>query len=258
MSERRNKLEWKHKCSLAWLKERQYYLTASEIKKLLPITATGRNRTVSDMDRIKVMSSKMVTLTEDDCWSYGAAARGHIMEPYAITTLNEILSDKGRIERFYWWDDALVKRQDRMIAFSPDAMNVPMANNFEAPSAIAEVKSYGAEKHLATAYTPKDKIEERWQIATAMALYESIDHGYLELFNPKMKLRKTFVIRFDKSDLEKEIEMILKVEEDWKKFIQSGLLTKRPVNEAIYSSRGGDEEHIIKLEEQKQRLNPVV
>lgn len=249
-------MEWKHKCSLDWLKERQHYLTASEIRKLLPVTSTGRSRTVTDADRIKIMSYKMVTLTEEDTWSYGAAARGHIMEPYAIATLNEILSSMGKDEQFYWWDDMLVKKPSRRIAFSPDAMNIPMTTNFEAPSAIAEVKSYGAERHLMTAYTPKDQIDERWQIATAMALYDSIEHGYLVLFNPKMKIRRTFVILFDRSELKKEIEMICKVEEDWTKFIESGLLTKRPANGAIYSSRGGSEESIIKIEEEKQRLNP--
>ena len=252
-------MEWKHKCSLEWLQERQKYLTASDIKRLLPVTATGRPRKITDIDRLKVMSSKMVDLTEEDCMSFGAAARGHILEPYAITALNDILDrfyHIGNKEQFYWWDDQVIHMPNRSLAFSPDAMNVPQTKNWEAPSAIAEVKSYGVEKHLVTAYTPKDKIEERWQIATSMAVLSQIDHAYLVLFNPKCD-RKTFVISFNRSDLEKEIEIILQIEEEWDKFVDSGILTTRSPNGAIYSSFGYSEQEIIKDVEVKNRLNPL-
>lgn len=249
-------MKWEHKCDLDWLKRRQRFLTASDIKKLLPVTATGRPRKVSDLDKIKVMSNKMVTLTEEDCMSYGAAARGHILEPYAIDALNQILvAIAGEDEQFFWWDDEIVSVPGRVIAFSPDAMNVPMGSD-ESPTAIAEVKSYGTEKFLMTAYMPKDQIEERWQIATAMALLDSIDHAYLVLFNPKMKLRKVFVIGFDRLELEDEIKIILSVEEDWRKFVESGPLTKRSPNGAIYSSRGKSEVEIMEEIEARQRLNP--
>ena len=82
-------MDWKHKCSLDWLRERQRYLTATDVKSLIPVTKTGRPRKITDMERLKVRASKMVTLTEEDCWSYGAAARGHLLEPYAI--LSEFL-----------------------------------------------------------------------------------------------------------------------------------------------------------------------
>lgn len=252
-------MEWKHKCSLDWLKERQKYLTASEIKKLLPVTATGRKRNVTDLDRLKVLSGKMVELTEEDTWSYGAAARGHLLEPYAIQSLNKMLDLLPlEMEKFYWWDDELVHVPGRKIAFSPDAMNVPMVGDYEMSSAIAEVKSYSAEKHLALAYTPKDKIEERWQIATAMALLPNIDHAYLVLFNPKMAMRKIFVIKFERDELKDEIDMILGVEDDWIKFLDSGIHTKKSTNGAFYSSTlAKSEEEIVKEILDKQRLNPV-
>ena len=34
-------MEWKHKCDLGWLTERQKYLTASDIKSLIPFTKTS-------------------------------------------------------------------------------------------------------------------------------------------------------------------------------------------------------------------------
>lgn len=249
-------MKWEHKCDLDWLRKRQRFLTASDIKKLLPVTATGRPKIVSDLDRIKIMSNKMVTLTEEDCMSYGAAARGHILEPYAIDALNQMLfAITGKDEEFFWWDDEIVSLPGRAIAFSPDAMNVPMGSD-ESPTAIAEVKSYGTEKFLATAYMPKDRIEERWQIATAMALLDSIERGHLVLFNPKMKHCKTFVIEFDRLELEHEIEITLSVEEDWKKFVESGPLHKRPPSGAICSSIGKSEIEIMKEIETRQRLNP--
>ena len=250
-------MEWKHKCSLEWLQERQKYLTASDIKRLLPVTATGRPRKVTDIDRLKVMSSKMIELTEEDCMSFGAAARGHILEPYAIMALNNMLVRLHSREKFYWWDDQVIHMPNRSLAFSPDAMNVPQTKNWEAPSAIAEVKSYGIEKHLVTAYTPKDKIEERWQIATSMAVLSQIDHAYLVLFNPKCIDRKAFIIHFDRSELENEIEIILQIEEEWDKFVDSGILTTISPNGAIYSSCGYNEQEIIEKVEMKNRLNPL-
>lgn len=252
-------MNWEHKCSLRWLAERQRYLTATDIKSLLPVTKTGRKREVTDLDYIKVMSGKMRELTEEDCISYGAAARGHILEPYAIDALNQMLVEmqgEKSHETFFWWDDKLISMPDRQIAFSPDAMNVPMTDNFETPSAIAEVKSYGYEKHLVTAYTPKEQLEERWQIATSMALLEQIDHAYLVLFNPSM-YRRTFVIRYDRSDLKHEIKIIRQIEDDWKDFAMTGVLTGPPISGAVWSNIGEDEASIIREIEKRQQLNPV-
>ena len=251
-------MNWEHKCSLDWLRDRQRYLTATDIKSLLPVTKTGRHRDVDDQEYLKVMASKMVTLTEEDCMSYGAMARGHIMEPYAIEALNKMLEEMGESERFYWWDDVLVTRPERVIAFSPDAMDVPQGWSLaETAHAIAEVKSYDAARHIATAYLPKEQIEERWQLATPMALYDTIDHAYLVLFNPKMKYRKTFVIRFDRDELKSEIEMIKEVEHNWREFRETGPLTTRPSNGAIHSHHGGSEETIIREYEEHRKLNPV-
>lgn len=252
-------MKWEHKCDINWLRQRQRYLTASDIKSLLPVTKTGRKREVTDADYLKVMASKMVTLTDEDCMSYGAAARGHILEPYAIEALNTVLREMQgpEAEQFCWWDDLLVARHGRAIAFSPDAMDVPMGDPTLVPHAIAEVKSYDAARHLLTAYTPKDQIEERWQIATSMALLDSIDHAYLVLFNPKMKYRKTFVIRFDRDELNDEIDMILQIERNWCDFRENGPLAHKPDNGAIHSHHGGSEESIWEDYSRHYNLNPV-
>lgn len=250
-------MEWKHKCSLDWLKERQKYLTATDIKSLLPITKTGRPRKITDMDRLKVFAKKRVELTEEDCWSYGAAARGHLLEPYAIDALNDYLIEMCGATRqeFFHWDDEVVHVTGSPLAFSPDAMNIPQLHN---PNAvvrrIAEVKSYAPDKHMLTGFTPKEEIEERWQIATAMATLDTIDEAYLVLFNPSMKLNRLFVIKYYRDDLLGEIETVHKIADEWTDFLFRQ--TKLPIGTAIYTSTLNEADIIDQLE-RAQRMNPV-
>lgn len=249
-------MKWEHRCSLDWLRERQQHLTASDVRALVPVTRTGRSRDVGDQEYIKVAASKMVELTEEDCLSFGAAARGHMLEPFAVDALNEILTEAQgpEHETFFWWDDKVLG--DGTLAFSPDALDVPMGSK-DRPTAIAEIKSYSAERHLHTAYLPKELIEERWQIATAMASCESIDHGYLVLFNPSMKSRRLFVITFDRDELREEIEAVLKVRDRWVDFWESGPLSRHMPNDGIWMKTSQDERSIIEEISESQRLNPV-
>lgn len=261
-------MEWEHKCSLEWLMARQDYLTASEIRSLIPLTKTNRARTITDMDYLKVWSGKIVNLTEEDCWSTGAAARGHLLEPYAVDALNTALIeyDPAAAEHYYHWDDVLVIKSKRDIAFSPDAMNIPLSddkvwfNVDDVPiTAIAEVKCYGRERHLTTAYTEKYMLEERWQIATAMALCDTIKYAHLALFNPSLSTRRLFVIEYERKDLEKEIQEILEVEEKWSDFIDNRKMSKMlPEDYRFWTSTlVPDEATIIEDLKEKKNLNPV-
>lgn len=248
---------WRHKCSLEWLQARQRHITASDIKSLLPFTKTGRPRKVGDEEMLKVLAGKTVTLTEEDCWSYGVMARGHLLEPYAIKTLNTILANRGSsFSEMYWWDDELVEEDGRSLAFSPDGLDVPMGHDPHEATAIAEVKCYSPAQHLVTAYTPKDKLEERWQIASAMALMPNIRRGYLVLFNPKMKIRKTFVITFYRSELESEIETAREVEGKWDNFLVSSSLLRASLPDLLASAIGGNESDIEREIMERQGLNP--
>ena len=213
-------MKWEHKCSLEWLRERQYYLTASDVKSLVPITKTGRPRKVTDDDRLKLWAEKCVHLTEEDCYSYGAAARGHILEPIAIQKANEALETD-----YKWWDDKIVTRPLRDIAYSPDAADVSMdefIQNGKVITSLMEVKCYSNAKHLEVANTSVDRLEERWQIATAMACDLLIKDALLVLYNPKMMSELSlFVIHIDRDDLLSEIEMVEEVEKEWRHFIES-------------------------------------
>ena len=221
--------KWFHKCDLNWLKARQLCLTATDVKDLLPITKTGRKRVVGDDAYLKVMARKLVKLTDEDCISVGAAARGHILEPYAINCFNE----NALTGTFYHWDDVVIQRENAHpfeLAFSPDAMNEIMNPEIRKSNqrllkgsnatVIAEIKSYSAEKHMLCGYTPSDELEERWQIATAMAVLDSIETAYLLFYNPSMK-NQLYVVDYDRFDLANEITMIKEVEEKWLAWISN-------------------------------------
>lgn len=249
-------MEWKHVCDLMWLRERQKYLTASDIKSLVPFTKTGRPRKVTDIDRLKLLAKKQVELTPDDCYSYGAAARGHLLEPYAIDALNDWFIDRGATKQmFFHWDDELITLPCRDIAFSPDALDIPQLHEDGAmPTMMAEVKCYSPDRHIATAYTKREEIEERWQIATAMALLNTIERAYLVLFNPSMRKNRLFVIEYDRKFLEDEITTVLKVELDWMMFRMSGPILPYSTERG---EEGLDESDIIDELERVQRMNPV-
>lgn len=247
-------MEWSHKCDIKWLRERQNYLTASDIKKLLPVTATGRKRKVTDLDRMRIYAHKLVDLTEDDCWSYGMAARGHELEPFAVDALNDLL-DKNEInsERFYWWDDKVISSEHTNLAFSPDATNVPMLSPKE-PTAIAEIKSYNDEKHFMLSFTPRNELEERWQIASAMAVRAHIDHAYLVLYNPRMLCDNVVAIPYDRDDLKKELEVISDVLGEWNRFIFE--LPKMSVGDRLYGHYDLPEREIMTIMELRKNINP--
>lgn len=255
-------MKWKHKCSLEWLKARQQCLTASDVKSLIPVTRTGRKRTIDDEDYIRVLSKKMINLTEDDRVSIGAAARGHVLEPYAIEMFND--SDIGiDYGTFHHWDDVVFVRDGHKmfeLGFSPDAMNIDMSQFMPGVmmiptsnmTAIAEVKCYQADHHMACAYTPKDLIEERWQLATAMAVCESIENAYLLFYNPSMK-NQLYIADYDRQDLEKEIDMVLDVEENW----LAWLANFRKLNCChVLSGDEGREQEIINQIIKSEELNP--
>lgn len=248
--------KWFHKCDLGWLKARQKYLTATDVKDLLPFTKTGRKRTITDEHYLKVLAGKMVNLTADDCVSTGAAARGHILEPYAIDMCNE-----ENIDRLYHWDDVVITRTNPdpfSLAFSPDAADYKQGNYgmpavaIDGIKVIGEVKSYSPERHMIAGYTPKGELEERWQIATAMAVCESIEEAYLLFYNPSMR-NQLYIVDYNRADLADEIEAVLEVEKKWLAWIANlGKLDKH----YLVTGRVDEEEDIIRGIMKREELNP--
>ncbi len=249
-------MEWKHTVNLEWMEARQRHLTASEVRQLIPFTATGRSRKITDETYMKIFSKKIIKLTEEDCKSYGAAARGHLLEPFAIDSANGILGTS-----LQHWDDVLVTAKDHVLAYSPDSLDVTCPRNpgviFDpGPKVMGEVKSYGVDRHLECAMKPKMELEERWQIATAMAVSPSMEKAYLILYNPdlnEMSLQ-VCVHEYERDELEDEMKTILEVEQEWLSFLRSDPDTR-------FTCIHGLSDYSIEAIERKiqimQEVNPV-
>lgn len=254
-------MQWIHRCSLEWMKARQDILTASDIKELLPVTPSGRSRTVTRKDFMKVFSKKNILLKEDDCISTGAAARGHILESYAIDEYN-LVSFAGH--KLYHWDDVVCFNEvnDVKLGFSPDACNFPLSafkidnatiNTIDASkiNIIGEVKSYSAERHFTKLIESKLEMEERWQIATAMAAFQNIDIAKLIFFNPDIKKYGLSIVAYSRKDLETEINIIYEICDMWYEFIND-----LKFKNSIYSVSDSLSDKIQKEYIESRSLNP--
>lgn len=249
-------MEWKHKCSLEWMNERQKFLTASDVKALLPYTATGRAKKITEEDYLKVYAKKAIQLTEADCISRGAAARGHILEPFAIEEYN--VNRNKVMPKLYHWDDIVViKGPQYHLAYSPDALDIPVMTK-EKPTLLGEVKCYSPERHLSVARMDKMKCEERWQVATAMAVSPTIKTASLILFNPDMKniSNRLFVKSWDRCELEKEIEAIENIEKKWLDFIDEIDSGKFLMLNDIKPKSVRNAEEIERIIEEDHRFDP--
>lgn len=219
-------MKWFHKCSLDWLSARQKFLTATDVMDLLPVSKTGRARKIGNDQYLKVMARKMKSLDGVDCESHGAAARGHILEPWAVHELAIITRMP-----FEHWDDCIVTRplpKKWSLAYSPDALTAQQPKDKVMVSCddvkakrLGEVKSYSAEKHLVCGYSDKMDLEERWQIAVAMAVDPDIEEAFLIFYNPSMRREKIFLKTYKRKDLEAEIKTVLEVEENWLDFVEA-------------------------------------
>lgn len=221
--------EWKHSVSEVWLLARQPYLTASEILGLIPEYKKIKKGKV-ELFRSPVFArlyGEKQSLDVDP-ESRGSAARGHVLEPYAIEEANRIIGE----QRFHWWDDRIITAKP--LGFSPDALNVPpmkgtriLSDNCKliaaseespGPASMLEVKCYLAGKHyqckLAASYGKM--LDERWQVACGMAVCPSISEGWLMFYAPQC--RDAFMQRYSRIDLVEEIEIVREIAEIWSSF----------------------------------------
>lgn len=257
-------MKYRHMCSLEWLEARQSVLTATDVKDLLPFTRTGRPRKVTESDYLKVLARKICDLSEEDCESTGAMARGHILEPYAVDMYNQVFA-KETGDTLFHWDDVVVRQQGRGhlgLGFSPDACDKALFSTGSAmlkvPStfhvhAVGEVKSYNPSAHLIAGATPKEELEERWQVAAAMAALESIERAHLIFFNPSLREQAMFLATYERGDLHDEIEAVLEVERNWLDFVDNWDYDSAPNKSSM---RTVTEAEIVERETAKARLNP--
>lgn len=253
-------MEWYHRVDPEWLKARNNFITASEVVKLLPVTATGKKRYGMDAKRLAVWANKQkFNPTEDDIVSTGAAARGHIMEPHAIESFNSL----NKAQTFYHWDDILLYNEDTGTAWSPDGLTLkPLIVKTKANGAAyappvkgIEVKSYSADRHYDCLFKDKKKLEERWQIAMAFYTVPSLTDMVLVFFNPNVPQYIGWYW-YDRSILEEELELIKQTVEEYNEF-KKNIEKKLP---SMLTTQDSGLEYRIKREweeETQSNLNPL-
>jgi len=190
------KRDWYHEVSVPWLEARRTVLTATEIKKLVP----EWKRMLKKPGELSLGFAALWGEKNSFDWpldpaSYGPAARGHWMEPFAIDEYN----DANR-SGFRHWDDCIICRG--VVGFSPDGMDIAQTSadvkldvvgsqlmsgsgdKMPAPKAIIEVKSYEPAGHTKAVFTKKGERDEEMQIAVAFHVLPTLESATLLFFNP--------------------------------------------------------------------------
>lgn len=212
-------LDWRHEVDPRWMKARKKLLTASQIESLVPYTNTGRKRSESSINdaTIKIFADMMSR--EIDIVSKGAAARGHIMEPWAA---RQILA--------YHWDDIVIYNGELGLGWSPDGSIDMQQPHYDSPGPFdidcnsvsmrhgIEIKCYSPQRHYEVMLQePKDR-KEKWQIATAFATVPTLKKMTLVLCNPNTN-DEFYTHLYLREDLDEEIAVVESVAEDfWNRF----------------------------------------
>lgn len=241
--------DWKHDVSESWLLARRPYLTASDIKNLLADykrIKAGKIGLMQAQQFAKVFGSKQ--MREVDTSSFGAMARGHVMEPYAIDDYNA-----WRRKDFKWWDDKIIVKGD--LGFSPDALDIhPLPGvrmvvdggelkykegSAPGPTMLLEIKSYEAGAHYQrkVAIAEHMPIDERWQVACGMVVCPTIAAGIVCFYAPQCE--DMFDVEYTRDDLEDEIDTISEIAKMWHAFSENademGGVTPLKSEEEIYN-----------------------
>lgn len=243
-------MQWHHETSLDWMDARRKYLTATEAISLLPELKKYRKALEGEShiwlsQSMKLYEKKRAKATIESCKSAADAARGHLMEEYAIEEYNR--NPKRLIKQtLHHWDDRIVAIAKGRLAFSPDALTIVSPSNdnivFEASaipgSAIGEIKAYSMAKHIDAMLTDKMKLDERYQIAAGLAVLSESNEGSIIFYCPDA-LVPLFEHHYTREDLEEEINDILEVEKMFKTGVKQykKLAADIDAPKAIYTER---------------------
>lgn len=195
---------WHHVVDPEWVKARKHVFTATDLRSLIPAYKRWlkkKDPDAIDPDFSALVAEKISSSNGMEVASFSWAARGHIMEPYAIKEYNRINPGK----KVFHWDDYLIERINRLVGFSPDGLSIspdlahsragsgmiPRAISAQRmdheciyPERMVEVKSYSPGKHMKALLSDKKDLDERYQIAVGMIVCPSIQEGSLVFYNP--------------------------------------------------------------------------
>ena len=227
---------WQHQVSADWLRARKDVLTATEIKGLVPEMKRLKKKPLKDGEispAFAALWSEKHTDSEPDVDSPSSdAARGHILEPYAVETWNKIWSPELTM---YHWDDCVIKQNH--IGFSPDAMDIEqiVANPwlpFSKVNAtrIMEIKSYNPAHHMKCVIKDKMDLDEIWQIAVAFWVLPTLEDAFLAFYCPDNPIPMK-VFQYKREDFKEQIDMITDI---LKEYLRTDKECKKIVAYSMY------------------------
>lgn len=202
---------WEHEVSAEWLRARKLVLSATDIRKLAPAYRRAvKNKPAEDEivpEFAAVWADKHTDGYIDVSSPSSAAARGHVMEPYAVRAWNE-----QSPSTLYHWDDCVIV--NGVIGFSPDALNVEQP---EGPVSIdhseifpkygMEIKSYEPGHHMQCCLKGKMKHDEIMQIAVAFAVCPGLEEMALVFFCPDAPISMHAEV-YTRADLSAQISLV--------------------------------------------------
>ena len=212
---------WEHRVSEEWLRARKGVLSATDIKKLVPAykrvlkKKPKKDEIIPDFAAVWCEKNTDTGDIDTSSPSY-AAARGHIMEPYAIHSWN-----MNGMPAVNHWDDCVVT--NGIIGFSPDALDVlqpvesvSISYKDIDPLLGVEVKSYGPDHHIQCCLEGKFDHKEIMQIAVAFAVCPNLGKMALLFFCPDAPISMHADI-YTREDLADEIKMVLGIAAEYER-----------------------------------------
>ena len=241
-------MRWYHEVSEEWMQARKHVLTATDVKNLVPELKRIKKRNDPD-----ALSPGFVALWGEknsdmliDVSSTGAAARGHIMEPYAVDDWN-----KQRNDKFFHWDDCVIC--NGYIGFSPDAIDVQQPTGhvkldwdgeclrdgdmvFPSPSRIMEIKSYEPAHHMKSVIEAKEDHQEKMQIAVAFYSLPCIESAVLLFYCPGAPI-SMHKVEYTRNDLAEELAIVEEIEKEYAKTVNAMNNFDKPTLNAFHTER---------------------
>lgn len=244
---------WHHEVSAEWLKARQTVLTATDVAGLLP--EYKRYLKAGSPDEPTPGFSALWCKKHSDAYldtgSTDAAARGHIMEPYAVESWNMQMNPT-----FYHWDDCIIT--NGMFGFSPDAMTVMQhdshlsvieSNQFTCELQVMEIKCYEVTQHMKAIVEDRLNKKELMQLAMAFVVLPQLEYARLVWFCPGAPISMHTEV-YTRDDLHDQIRWIMEIAQVYQKcayYWAKKIEDEPPKLEAKFTE---DEIYIDYLEEQ--------
>lgn len=214
--------KWYYEADASWMLARNTVLGATDVVALLPELKRVRKGGLAKIKQgdteyeyskacAGIWAEKTADTIPDLFAPSNDAARGHILEPYAVQEFNRLAK-----ANMYHWDDMLIASDDGL-GFSPDSLNLeqPMHDGGILPAIaftdeytvtkLLEIKSYGAKHHVQMMLEDKMDHPERYQVAVGMVVLPTIENGALMCYNPSA-VQQIIIETYTRDELASEIK----------------------------------------------------